>query len=159
MLVHMLDLAIWYLGPVEEVRVLSEMLLRPSRLIGGEEVQADAEDYILVRIKTRNGMTAFLQADLVTPAFTQYAEIQGENGTFMASIQPDMPCYVHCDRERAGYAAGKTPFQFGRKNLFETQMAEFIRAVRNGSTPEKNTVQDSVLLMEAMEKLNAERKM
>lgn len=84
MLVHMVDLAIWYFGPVSGVDVLACDLIRPSRLINGRIEEADAEDFVLVRLKTASGVPVLCQADLVTPSFMQFAEVQGTNGTFMA---------------------------------------------------------------------------
>jgi predicted dehydrogenase len=153
MLVHMVDLAIWYFGAVENAEFLARDLLRPTRVIQGREVIADAEDYVVVRLKMASGVEVLCQADLVTPAFTQVAEVQGENGTFMGSIVSSMPSFVYCSEARAGYPAGQTPLQFGRHSVFEAQMAEFVRAVRLQKQPSRCTVQDSVVLMQALEQL------
>ena len=156
-LVHMVDLAIWYFGPVLNTEVLACELLRPERHINGELSPVDAEDYVLVRLTMDSGITVFCQADLVTPAFNQYVEVQGTNGTFMGSIQPDMPSYLYCDQPVAGYEAmKKTVFNFGERNLFEAQMADFISSVRAGRQPSRSTIADSVLLMEAMDKIKRE---
>ncbi len=157
MLVHMVDLAIWYFGAVVDAQVLACDLLRSRRMIQGEVHDVDAEDYVLVRLKMESGVDVFCQADLLTPAFTQYAEIQGEYGTFVGSIQPHMPCYLQLDREIAGYHKGRNDFDFGSRNLFEAQMADFIHAVRSGKSPSRSTLEDSVLLMEAMEKVRQGR--
>lgn len=156
MLVHMIDLAIWYFGPVKEVKVLACDLLRNRRAIKGREYNVDAEDYILVRMIMENDVNVFCQADLITPAFTQFVEVQGENGTFMGSIQPDMPSFLHCNNKRDGYKAGKTRFDFGMHNLFEAQMADFVRSVQTGRAPSRNTIHDSMLLMEAINKVQKE---
>ena len=50
-------------------------------------VTVDAEDYVMIRCFGANGIEIFCQADLITPVFCQYVEIQGENRTFMGSIQ------------------------------------------------------------------------
>ncbi len=153
MLVHMLDLAIWYFGPVHQADLLACELLRPERVIQGKLEPVDAEDFVLARLKMAGGVEVFCQPDLVTPAFTQFTEIQGENGSFMGSIQPDMPSFIYCDRPAAGYPAGKTVLSFGQLNLFEAQMAEFVRAVQTRHQPARCTVHDSVLLLEAIEML------
>jgi len=155
MLVHMVDLAIWYFGPVADVEVLQCATLRPVRIIQGKKETVDAEDFILVQLKMACGLKMLCQADLVTPAFTQVMEVQCENGTFMGSIQPDMPSFVFCSQEAGGYAAGKTSLQLGQHNLFEAQMAEFVRAVRTREQPSRCTIADSRLLLEALEKLRA----
>jgi predicted dehydrogenase len=154
MLVHMIDLALWYLGPVRDAQVLACELLRPKRLIAGKLEEADAEDYVLVRLKTQSGVEVLCQADLITPAFTNLVEIQGENGTFMASIQPEMPSFLFCHEGAAGYPAGKTPLKFGVLNLFEAQMAEFVHMVRWQKEPSRCTFRDSLRLLETLELLN-----
>ena len=153
MLVHMLDLAIWYFGPPAELEVMACDLLRPRREIQGEMIDCDAEDYVVVRIKSESGVEVLCQADLVTPVFTQFAEVQGENGTFMGSIQPEMPSFLFCSREVAGYTAGKTGLKFGPRNFFEAQMAEFVKAIRSGQQPSRCTLHDSIQLMGALEKI------
>jgi myo-inositol 2-dehydrogenase/D-chiro-inositol 1-dehydrogenase len=158
MLVHMLDLAIWYFGPVQSAEVLTEKLLRPRRMIDGEEVSVDAEDYVLVRLEVPKGIEILLQADLITPAFTQYVDIQGDKGSFMGSILSDFPNFVFCSQAQGEYYAGKNELAFGKINLFEAQMAEFIHAVQEGRQPDRCTLRDSVLVMEAMEKIQASRK-
>lgn len=151
MLVHMVDLAIWYFGAVTSAELLVCDLLRPQRVIQGKLEKVDAEDYVLGRFKMAGGVDVICQADLVTPAFTQLVEVQGENGTFMGSIQSELSSFVFCEKEAAGYPAGRTPLNFGQHNLFEAQMAEFVRAVRLQKQPSRCTIHDSVLLLEAIE--------
>ncbi len=153
MLVHMLDLCIWFLGPVGNVSVLACDLLQPERLINGKTESVDAEDYILVQLEMANGIKVLCQADMVTPAFTQYIEIQGSNGSFMGSIQADMPSYIFLNQPVDGYPSGKTVIDRGESKLFESQMAEFVNAVRSGKQPSRCTVDDSVHLLETLEKI------
>lgn len=153
MLVHMVDLAIWYFGTPVDVEVLTCDLLRKEREIQGELFTVDAEDYVLVRLRMASGVEVYCQADLVTPAFTQFIEVQGDRGSFVGSIQQHMPSFLFVDRKVAGYDSGMNTFSFGHHNLFVAQMAEFINAVRSGRQPSRSTVNDSVLLMETMEKI------
>lgn len=158
MLVHMLDLAMWYFGPISETELLTCDLLRPTRMIQGHLEQVDAEDYVLVRLKTTSGVEVICQADLVTPAFTQFIEIQGENGTFFGSIQQDLPSFLFCTEPAPGYSAGKTSFEFQQHNLFEAQMNEFIQSVhaQHPLSP-RGIVGDSIVLMDAVEQLHHQR--
>ena len=103
MLVHMVDLAIWYFGPVGEVRVLAHDLLRPQREIQGVIHDVDAEDYVIVRLTMENGVDVLCLADMVTPAFTQFIEVQGERGTFFGSIQPQMPSFLYLEQDSLGF--------------------------------------------------------
>ena len=156
MLVHMVDLAIWFFGPVKKVKLVASELLRPRRPIQGKEKVVDAEDFAVVRMQMESGVEVWCQADLVTPAFTQFVEVQGEYGTFMASIQKEMPSFVFCTHDALGYPAGRTTFNFGYHNLFDAQMAEFVRAIRFRIQPRRCTVEDSVLLLETLEKISKE---
>lgn len=156
MLVHMIDLAAWYFGPFNKVEVLSCRLNCPERTINGARVDVDAEDFVLIKCTDESGLDIFCEADLLTPAFSQYAEIQCENGSFMGSIQADMPSYVFLKEARAGYAAGKTALNFGQRNLFDAQMGAFVETVKQRRPPEKNTVEDSVQLMKILTQIKEE---
>lgn len=151
MLVHMLDLALWFFGPVSDLSVLACELLRPRRMIQGREEMVDAEDFILLKLKMKNGISVTCQADLLTPAFTQFLEIQGTTGTFMGSIQPDMPSFLFSETGTGGFDKGKTPLQFGPANLFEKQMAEFVTAVQQQTQPTRCSIDDSVRLLETLD--------
>ena len=148
MMVHMLDLAHWFFGPEESAQLLRKELYWPAREIGGETVQADAEDWVLATMKARSGVDILLQADFITPAFTQYVEIQGENGSFMGSIQNDMPSFVFCSKAAGGYDAGRTVFDFPRTNIFEAQMGAFVGCVSDQARNQRCDVKGSIELME-----------
>lgn len=150
MLVHMVDLANWYFGPLTEVEVISCDLRYPERCINGERVEVDAEDHIWLKCLGRNALEIFCQADLITPAFSQFVEIQGENGSFMGSIQANMPSFVFLKEGRGGYNEGRTELQYGRRNVFDIQMMAFIQAVLRNESPDRNTIDDSVMLMRVL---------
>jgi predicted dehydrogenase len=150
MLVHMVDLANWYFGPLTNIEVLSCDLRYPERYINGEKAKVDAEDNIWIRCLGRNNVEIFCQADLITPAFSQFVEIQGENGSFMGSIQSDMPSFVFLKESRGGYNEGKTELRYGRRNVFDIQMMTFIQAVLRNESPDRNTIDDSVMLMSVL---------
>ena len=158
MLVHMLDLAIWYFGRTEETQVLDSRLLRPSRVINGKAETVDAEDWIVVRAKMQNGAEVLFQADMATPAFSQSMEIQGENGTLVASIQPDRPSYIHLDKPAGNHPAGKTVLKTEGTEFFNAQMKEFLDAVGQKRPPRRCTVEDSVLVVEAVENIRKQVK-
>lgn len=156
MLVHMLDLIIWYFGKITGVNILALDLFRPKRLINGKEYDVDAEDFIIVRLSTESGVDVFCHADMVTPAFMQFVDVEGENGTFAGSIQPQIPSYVHLENDAGAYPAGKTEFTTGNSNLFESQMAHFVTALENGTEPTRCTVGDSILVMQAINNVKRE---
>jgi predicted dehydrogenase len=153
MLVHMIDLANWFFGPLQDVDVISNRLLLREREINGDVVAADAEDYVFVKCRNRHGLEIYCQADLVTPDFVQYVEIQGENGSFRGSIQPNSPSYVFLKEGRGGYDPGRTDFSFGKRNLIDIQMTSFVNAVVNNKRPDRNTLNDSYHLMKIINKI------
>jgi len=153
MLVHMIDLANWYFGPLSDVQVISNQLHLPERTINGETVKADAEDFILLRCKGESGIEIVCQADLVTPAFSQYIEVQGENGSFRGSIQQDSPSFVFLNEGRGGYAAGKTMLSYSQRNLLDHQMLSFILAVLQNIPNDSNTIEDSLQLIQIIDQV------
>lgn len=156
MLVHMIDLANWYFGPLRDFQVVSHSLMLPERQINGDLVEADAEDYVVVKCAGQSGIEIICQADLVTPAFSQYAEIQAENGSFMGSIQADMPSYVFLKEGRGGYQTGRTELRTGQRNLFDVQMLAFAEAVMKRQQPDRNSIADSIQLVQILGELKTQ---
>jgi predicted dehydrogenase len=150
MLVHMVDLANWYFGPLKDIQVISCDLRYPKRIINGEMIMADAEDYILVRCTGADGIEILCQADLITPAFIQYVEVQTEKGTFMGSIQGDMPSYVFLKEDSGGFSAGKTELKYGRRNVLDIQMLNFVHCILKRELPDRNSIADSLQLVQNM---------
>lgn len=133
MLVHMLDLAHWFFGEAERFGLDDVRHYWKTREINGETVETDAEDWVLASMRSKAGVDMLFQADFITPAFTQYVEIQGENGSFLGSIQSDFPCFVYCSKSAGGYDAGKTIIDNPPTNMFEAQMGAFVLAVQGKS--------------------------
>lgn len=157
MLVHMLDLAIWYFGPAERAELFTSDLLRPQRTINGKMETADAEDFVLARFWMRSGVPVVIEADLLTPSFSQAIEVQGDNGTLVASIQPEMPQYVFTLSAANGYAQGRTTLTADESNFFDAQMADFVACLRETPRREHATLTDSVHVMRALELLKSSR--
>ena len=157
MLVHMIDLANWYFGPLTDIEVISQSQKRKERVIKGRVEAVDAEDYVMIRCMGELGIEIVCQADLITPAFTQYAEIQCENGTFMGSIQPEMPSFVFVSEGRGGYDSGRTDLKFGRRSVLDIQMTSFIQNVLNEKRPDRNQIADSIEIMKIVETIRANK--
>jgi hypothetical protein len=51
---------------------------------------------------------------------------------------------------RGGYNEGKTELRYGRRNVFDIQMMTFIQAVLRNESPDRNTIDDSVMLMSVL---------
>lgn len=147
MLVHMADLAQWLLGPLSDVCLHEHKLLRNRRIIAGETVDVDAEDLVVAGAKSQSGTNVLFQADMLTPAFRQYVEIQGENGSFVGSIQSEIPSFIHLNGAKGGYPAGRTDFMAKPVPLFDVQMKSYIRHIRNGGLNTAPGVNDSIQLL------------
>lgn len=156
MMVHMLDLAHWFFGPAATAQLLEQSLRRPRRMIQGKEYEVDAEDYVLAKITTTSGVEVLLQADLLTPAFTQYVEVQGENGTFMGSIVGSMPSFLFLETAAEGYNKGRNALTFEPTNMFIAQMSHFVEAARKGGKTTRCSLDNSVTVMQTMEMLRKE---
>lgn len=155
MMVHLIDLFIGLIGEISEVDVLDKRLVRPIRNIAGETHVVDAEDFIVVKLTSTTGVSIICQADLTTPSFIHYVDIAGENGNFYGSIQPDMRNFVYCENAAGGYEKGQTSLDFGRRNFFEAQMADFVNSVRTRVEPKSGTVKDSVQILSVLDKIRA----
>lgn len=153
MLVHMLDLANWLFGEITDISSYEQRLLRPTRIINGEEITADAEDFVLLSGFTASGVYVTLQADLLTPAFRQYVEVQGENGSFIGSIQQDIPASVFLLNSIGDFPAGKKELTFLNTNLFHEQMNDFIRNIRQNTLINSPSIMDSIHLLKILSKI------
>lgn len=131
MMVHMLDLMEWLLGPLENGDLLHHELLLPVRQINGEAQQARAPDFAVARLQA-GGVRAICQSDLVTPSFMNYVEVQGDNGSASASIMDLMPTMVYCNEPRGLFDRGYNHRQFEPVNLFVKELDEFIGTVAAG---------------------------
>ncbi len=131
MMVHMLDLMEWLLGPLDNGRLLHHELLLPVRQINGELREARAPDCAVASLEA-GGVRAICQSDLVTPSFMNYVEVQGDNGSVSASILDLMPTMVYCNEPRGLFDRGHNPRQFDPVNLFVNELAGFITTVEAG---------------------------
>lgn len=156
MLVHMVDLANWYFGPISNIEVLSNQLKCPERLIQGKKETVDAEDYVLIQAKGRDGVEIVCQADLITPAFNQYVEIQCDNGSFMGSILRDMPSWVFLNKSCDGYPSGKTILHPDGRSFLDIQMEYFYQCVTQQQKADRNRIDDSIELMNLIESIRKE---
>ncbi|HEU0155745.1 MAG TPA: Gfo/Idh/MocA family oxidoreductase [Stellaceae bacterium] len=153
MLAHLLDLAVWYFGPIEHAKLMLREALRPRRMLDGDLASRDAQDFAIVRCRTRTGLPIVMQADLLAPCFSQMVEVQGDNGAIMVSAQADMPQFVFAVSGANGYRAGRTDLSRGRGDFCSAQMAAFVAAARDRRPDQQNGLADSVHVAEAIEML------
>lgn len=155
MLVHMLDLAVWYFGRPQEADLQTSRLLRPRRVIQGVEETVDAEDFVVAKLEGAHGAEILIQADLVTPGFAQSMEIQGENGSLIASVTPNVASKLFLEQAAGGFEAGWTELQSGG-NFYEGQARTFLRAIREGAQPERGGLDGALTVMETVARLRGD---
>lgn len=153
MLLHLLDVAVWYFGPIERVELMVGEALRPRRKPGHAPESGDARDFVVVRCATRTGLPIVMQADLLSPCFSQMIEVQGENGAIMLSNQTGVPQFVFAATAANGYRAGRTALSGGPVDLFAAQTAAFVAAARDRKPDQRDALADCVHVVEALEML------
>lgn len=136
MMVHLLDLLSWLLGPLEDGRLVFEDVLLPRRLIDGEEVTVSATDCAVVTLRA-GGVRSICQSDLVTPSFMNHVELQGSNGSLLTSILDFIPTVVYCKEPRASFDRGHNYRRFEPANLFCKELSSFIELVRSEQLNER----------------------
>jgi myo-inositol 2-dehydrogenase / D-chiro-inositol 1-dehydrogenase len=150
MLVHMIDLAVWYFGSIETVDVLAVEQHYPERSIDGEVIVVDAEDYVLVKLASKAGQIITIAADFTTPSFVQYAEVQGASGMAFGSIQPQFTPFVWMNKEEGYYPAGKTDLKIEPHNIIANLTGNFLASLQGKETP-RCSVHDAVEVQRVLE--------
>ncbi len=150
MLVHMIDLAVWYFGPIETAEVLAVEQYFPERIIDGKEVVVDAEDYVLVKLASKAGQVITIAADFTTPSFVQYAEVQGTKGMAFGSIQPHFTPFIWMNNEEGRYPAGKTGLVTESHNIIADLTGNFLASLQGKETP-RCSVHDAVEVQRVLE--------
>ncbi len=151
MMVHMLDLALWYFGNVTQSRTIMMDTVLKERVIDGKTITADAEDLVVVKLDTETGVRVVCESDLITPSYMNYIEIQGTNGSLITSILDYFPSFVYCKEPRGSYQTGNNILKFPRVNLFDSQLKYFIECITTSRQPRRNTVKDSVDILKLLE--------
>jgi len=157
MLVHTLDLALWLFGAPNHVHLLASELRVPVRLINGRSETVDAEDMVLVRLDYDAGPSVYLQADMLTPAFTQRLEAQGMHGTLVASIQQEEPAYLFLTEKRGHHPSGRHALQHEDHDPYVTQSRTFLAAAAAGRKPAYGALHEAVLLHELIDQLHLQQ--
>lgn len=157
MLVHMLDLALWYFGDAVKVSLLSCQQLRSERVIAGVTHSVDAEDSVIIQMEMPSGMIVNIQADMLTPSFTQFVEVQGENGTFCGSIQQSFNSYLFLNEAVCDYDQGLNELDAQPSNLFEAQMGGFVNNILDHNAGGSPSIEDSIKLLEVVDQINNRR--
>lgn len=148
MLVHMLDIILWYFGEPKNIESLYTDIVLKEREIEGKTVLSDAEDVVLLKIETSNGVRILCESDLITPSYMNYIEVQGTNGSLWTSILDYFPTLVYCREPKGVYDRGNNFFHFPKVDLFQKELAYFIQCIQNGEVPQVNSIEHSIKVME-----------
>ncbi len=153
MFVHMLDLIIWYFKDVKSVNFAKMDVVLNKREVEGKNIIVDAEDNVLVELETDKCKKVMCESDLLTPSYMNYVEIQGTNGSIWASILDYFPTIVYCKEATGIYNQGNNFFNFPRVDLFEKELRYFVETVKKGETPNLNSINESIKILEVIEEV------
>ena len=151
MMVHMLDLVLWYFGKISRTRTILLDTVLTEREVEGQTIKADAEDLAIVHLETESGLKIICESDLITPSYMNYLEIQATNGSILTSILDYIPSLVFCKEPRGSYQTGINVLNFPKVNLFEKQLRYFLDCINEGNEPDRNTIRESVYLLELID--------
>jgi len=152
MLVHMLDLASHCFGGFIEVeRLFFETILK-KRIIAGSNVDVDAEDLVLIRLKAESGAQVFCEADLITPSYMNTVEVHGDNGSFFGSILDNIPTIIYCKESRGVFDRGKNVFRNPYVNLIEKELEYFVDCLSRKENP-PDSLERSIKVLEIIEEV------
>jgi len=157
MLVHMLDLANHCFGEFVDVECLFSETILKKRVIERSEVEVDAEDCVLIRLRTESGVQVFCEADLITPSYMNTVEVHGDNGSFFGSILDNIPTMVYCKESRGVFDRGKTVFKNPYVNLIEKELEYFIKCLSREVKP-LDFVEKSIKVLEIIEEVRRQSK-
>lgn len=158
MLVHMLDLILWYFGDATSIENLYTDTILDRREIEGKVVESNAEDLIWLKLEMANGTRVICESDLITPSYTNHVEVQGTNGSLWVSILDYFPTLVYCIEPQGVYDRGNNFFEFPKADLFEKELSHFIECIENGAKPTLNSIEDSVRIMKIVEMALAKKR-
>jgi len=147
MMVHMIDLAVWYFGAAKDIKLVDNALVHPQRMIRGETIDCDAEDWSVASLVMENGTRVLIQADMISPVFRQFIEVNGDNGLVEGSIQNTFQDAVTLFEERGDFEKGRQLLKVEPGNFYINQLACFLDMVESKSQPANCTLGDAVEVM------------
>ncbi len=123
---HMVDLAYHLFGTITEVEALTSALLAPKREIDGAPVAVDADDVVVMRLRSATGVEVTVHADFLSPGFANLIEVAGENGSALVSVVSGFPDRYVLRSAAGDVAAGET-FEVGADaDMLHRELESFI---------------------------------
>ena len=152
MLVHKIDLLMWFFGDLKLERALLKKTILPTRRIKGGEYQIDAEDFVVAEFSAQNA-TVVLQSDLVSPAYVESTEIHGTNGSIVASVQEGVRSYLYLCTPSGETKEGYHYLESGSVDLFGAELADF--SGRLAEKPNYAKLEDAVRQIILLEQIRS----
>lgn len=154
MLIHKLDLILFFIGKIDGVKTLCSKILLRNRYIEDENIEPNAEDNIIIQLKANNAHI-LCQADFTSPSYMEYLELHGDKGSIFTSILGYFPTLLFLKEPSGIYNQGNNLFKFSQVNLFELELEHFFACIRSGENNTKS-VEDSIELIKIIEKIKRE---
>lgn len=148
MLTHMFDMALWLFGEMKSVQCLHSGIVLAERDINGSKMRADAEDYIVARLRN-DYMDILCEGDLVTPSFMNYVEVQGDNGSVFSSSLHYLPTVLFLKKSKGIYSQGNNFYNYPVTNVMVDQLKAFMEACGTND-PSDGSLVDSLHVVEWM---------
>lgn len=131
-LIHQIDLAIWFFGPVTEVNAV---LSKRSRLdISGDDISN-------LLLTHSSGLTGHVQLDMASPVYRCEAEIMTSDSILNWSYSKGI-LQNHFPDE--SIIIDQVPDNFERNDLFMTHMAYFLKRLSDNSLPPLCSINDGI---------------
>lgn len=153
MMVHMIDLAVWYFGNAVKIQLHDAAIIRKTRNIKDEAVDCDAEDWVVAQLTMENGTRVLLQADMTSPVFRQCIEIDGKNGILEGSIQGTFQNAITLFEPRGEFLKGHQVLNVKPGNFYLKQHETFLNMLKTGDAPDRCTLDEAVEVMRIQMKL------
>ncbi|MBU1012560.1 MAG: Gfo/Idh/MocA family oxidoreductase [Bacteroidetes bacterium] len=131
-LIHQIDLAIWFFGPIAEVNAI---------LSKRSELDISGDDVTNLLLTHSSGLTGHIQLDMASPVYRCEAEVMTTNSIFNWSYSQGI-LYNHTNKETL--IVDQVPKEFVRNDLFIKHMAHFLERLIDNSVPPLCSLQDGI---------------
>ena len=131
-LIHQIDLAIWFFGPVAEVNaVLSKR----------SELDISGDDVSNLLLTHSSGLTGHIQLDMASPVYRCEAEVMTTNSIFNWSYSQGI-LYNHT--QEGIQIVNQVSKNFERNDLFVKHMDHFLERLSDNSLSPRCSLQDGI---------------